>query len=197
MFKQTLFLCLAVFLIQCQKNKPIEKSARWSEEKAWEWHQTNGWMAGTNFNPSTSINQLEFFQEETFDMETIDRELGWSAELGMKLHRVYIHNLLWDQDSLGFLSRLESYLETSNKYNIKTTIVLLDDVWKPEPKLGKQPDPIPFVHNSGLVQAPGAAILGDSLRHKELKNYIKGVVRHFAKDDRIIAWDLYNEPDNN
>ena len=71
------------------KNKPIEKSARWSEEKAWEWHQTNGWMAGTNFNPSTSINQLEFFQEETFDMETIDRELGWSAELGMKLHRVY------------------------------------------------------------------------------------------------------------
>ncbi len=196
MFKQTLFLCLAVFLIQCQKNKPIEKSARWSEEKAWEWHQTNGWMAGTNFNPSTSINQLEFFQEETFDMETIDRELGWSAELGMKLHRVYIHNLLWDQDSLGFLSRLESYLETSNKYNIKTMIVLLDDVWNPEPKLGKQPDPIPFVHNSGWVQAPGVAILGDSLRHKELKNYIKGVVRHFAKDDRIIAWDLYNEPDN-
>ncbi len=174
----------------------MKKSARWSEEKAWEWHQTNGWMAGTNFNPSTSINQLEFFQEETFDMETIDRELGWSAELGMKLHRVYIHNLLWDQDSLGFLSRLESYLETSNKYNIKTMIVLLDDVWNPEPKLGKQPDPIPFVHNSGWVQAPGAAILGDSLRHKELKNYIKGVVRHFAKDDRIIAWDLYNEPDN-
>jgi hypothetical protein len=72
----------------------------------------------------------------------------------------------------------------------------LDDVWNPVPKLGKQPDPIPFVHNSGWVQAPGAAILGDSLRHQEVKNYIKGVLSHFTNDPRVIAWDLYNEPDN-
>jgi hypothetical protein len=74
--------------------------------------------------------------------------------------------------------------------------VLLDDVWDPSPKLGIQPKPIPFVHNSGWVQAPGAEILGDSLRHYELKNYIKGVVQHFANDKRVVAWDLYNEPDN-
>jgi len=196
MLKKTLLLLFALFLVQCQKTQPKIKDSRWSEEKAWEWHRTNGWMAGTNFNPSTSINQLEFFQEATFDLETIERELSWSAELGMKMHRVYIHNLLWDQDSIGFLNRLDRYLEASNKYNIKTMLVLLDDVWNPVPKLGTQPDPVPFVHNSGWVQAPGAAILGDSLRHNELKNYIKGVVRHFAEDDRVVAWDLYNEPDN-
>ena len=74
--------------------------------------------------------------------------------------------------------------------------VLLDDVWHPVPKLGKQPDPVPHVHNSGWVQAPGAAILGDTTRHDELKNYIKGVVKHFANDDRVLVWDVYNEPDN-
>lgn len=193
------FVLLAIFsllFIECQQTLKTPVAERWSEEKAWKWHQENGWMAGTNFNPSTAINQLEFFQEESFDMETIDRELSWSAELGMKMHRVYLHNLLWDQDSLGFINRINAYLETADKYQIKTMLVLLDDVWHPLPKLGKQPDPTPFVHNSGWVQAPGAAILGDSLRHDELKNYIKGVISHFAEDKRVVAWDLYNEPDN-
>lgn len=193
------FCILVIFnllFVQCQQALKTPVAERWSEEKAWKWHQENGWMAGTNFNPSTAINQLEFFQEESFDMETIDRELSWSAELGMKMHRVYLHNLLWDQDSLGFINRINAYLETADKYQIKTMLVLLDDVWHPVPKLGKQPDPTPFVHNSGWVQAPGAAILGDSLRHDELKNYIKGVVSHFAEDKRVVAWDLYNEPDN-
>lgn len=193
------FVLLAIFsllFIECQQTLKTPVAERWSEEKAWKWHQENGWMAGTNFNPSTAINQLEFFQEESFDMETIDRELSWSAELGMKMHRVYLHNLLWDQDSLGFINRINAYLETADKYQIKTMLVLLDDVWHPLPKLGKQPDPTPFVHNSGWVQAPGATILGDSLRHDELKNYIKGVISHFAEDKRVVAWDLYNEPDN-
>ena len=193
------FVLLEIFsllFIQCQQTLKTPVAERWSEEKAWKWHQENGWMAGTNFNPSTAINQLEFFQEESFDMETIDRELSWSAELGMKMHRVYLHNLLWDQDSLGFINRINAYLETADKYQIKTMLVLLDDVWHPLPKLGKQPDPTPFVHNSGWVQAPGATILGDSLRHDELKNYIKGVISHFAEDKRVVAWDLYNEPDN-
>ncbi len=196
--KNTFLLLTTLILLftQCQETIKHPIAQRWTEEKAWEWHRDQDWMAGTNFNPSTAINQLEFFQAETFDLETIDKELSWSAELGMKLHRVYLHNLLWEQDSLGFLSRLDSYLETANKYQIKTLLVLLDDVWHPLPKLGQQPEPTPFVHNSGWVQAPGAAILGDSLRHGELKNYIKGVLSHFAQDPRVVGWDLYNEPDN-
>ena len=195
---KNLFLILTIIflLIKCQNPTLIQTGERWSEERAWEWHDKNGWMAGTNFNPSTAINQLEFFQKETFDLETIDQELRWSAELGMKIHRVYLHNLLWDKDSIGFLKRLNAYLKISEMHQLKTMFVLLDDVWHPLPKLGKQPDPIPFVHNSGWVQAPGAEILGDSLRHDELKNYIKGVVSHFKNDQRVVAWDLYNEPDN-
>ena len=194
--KNFLLLLSIVLLVRFQNPKEAPIGERWSEEKAWEWHNEHGWMAGTNFNPSTAINQLEFFQEETFDLETIDKELRWSAELGMKMHRVYLHNLLWDQDSIGFINRLDTFLKISDSHQIKTMLVLLDDVWHPVPKLGTQPDPIPFVHNSGWVQSPGAEILGDSLRHSELKNYIKGVVSHFANDERVVAWDLYNEPDN-
>ena len=192
-------LILSIFFlifIQCQQTPTSPLNLRWSEERAWDWKEENGWMVGANFNPSTSINQLEFWQEDTYDPKTIERELEWSAELGMNLHRVYLHNLLWDQDSLGFLKRVENYLEIADSKDIKTLFVLLDDCWHPAPKLGKQPDPIPFVHNSQWVQAPGAFILGDSLRHVEVKNYIKGVITHFADDQRVVGWDLYNEPGN-
>ena len=187
---------MSLIFIQCQKSPSPVADYRWTEERAWQWHNENGWMVGTNFNPSTSINQLEFWQEDTYDPETIERELEWSAELGMNMHRVYLHNLLWDQDSIGFLERVDNYLNISESKDIKTLFVLLDDVWHPVPKLGKQPEPIPFVHNSGWVQAPGSEILGDSSRHDELKNYVKGVISHFADDKRVVGWDLYNEPDN-
>lgn len=194
--KQFTIAVIILIFIQCQQNPSSVLDYRWSEERAWEWQKENGWIVGTNFNPSTSINQLEFWQEDTYDPETIERELEWSAELGMNMHRVYLHNLLWDQDSIGFLKRIENYLEISESKGIKTLLVLLDDVWHPIPKLGKQPEPIPFVHNSGWVQAPGSEILGDSLRHGEVKNYIKGIISHFSRDERVIGWDLYNEPDN-
>ncbi len=174
--------------------EPLE--GRWSHDRIWEWYDQQPWFTGTNFNPSTAINQLEFWQEDTWDPQTIEKELAWSAELGFNLHRVYLHNLLWEQDSVGFLQRLEEYLTMADNHGIGTLFVLLDDVWHPVPKLGTQPEPQPHLHNSGWVQAPGAEILGDSSRHDELKGYIKGVISKFGSDPRVICWDLYNEPDN-
>ncbi len=202
--KRVLLMILAILAITCKdvKNKETRseettKNAKpWSKQKTWDWYSEQPWLVGANFNPSTSINQLEFWQEDTFDSETINRELKWSADLGMNLHRVYLHNLLWKQDSVGFLDRLDTYLSLAEAYYIKTMFVLLDDVWHPIPKLGKQPEPIPHVHNSGWVQAPGAEILADTTRHQELESYIKGVTGHFANDERVLLWDVYNEPDN-
>lgn len=202
--KKILFIVIVILTFSCAEKKKETKSEenktivaeRWTKEQAWEWYDKQPWLVGANFNPSSSINQLEFWQADTFDAETIDRELMWSAELGMNLHRVYLHNLLWEQDSLGFLNRMDKYLRIADSYGIKTMFTLLDDVWHPIPKLGKQPEPIPHVHNSGWVQAPGAEILGDTTRHNELKSYIKGVMNHFSSDDRVLVWDVYNEPDN-
>lgn len=200
-----LWFCLLLLLsFACGEKKVKEKEKqilektgqRWSTEKAWDWYDKQPWYLGANFNPSSSINQLEFWQEDTFDPETIDRELKWSEELGMNLHRVYLHNLLWEKDSIGFLNRLEIYLNLAQKHKIKTMFVLLDDVWHPVPKPGVQPEPVPHIHNSGWVQSPGTEILGDTTRHHELEPYIKGVMRHFANDNRVLVWDVYNEPDN-
>lgn len=156
-FLFVLGLCLGSCGTEAKKepaDKTVPRPTVWSSEKAWEWYEEQPWLVGTNFNPSTAINQLEFWQADSFDEATIDRELAWSAELGMNLHRVYLHNLLWSQDSLGFLKRLDRYLEIADGHGIKTMFVLLDDVWHPVPQLGEQPKPVPHLHNSGWVQAP-------------------------------------------
>tara|TARA_X000000950_G_scaffold117598_1_gene147357 strand:+ start:1896 stop:3077 length:1182 start_codon:yes stop_codon:yes gene_type:complete len=181
-------------MIQCQNSNFQQVSSRWSEEKIWNWYNNQPWLIGTNFITSSSINQLEFWQEKTFDPDLIDKELKLSASIGMNTHRVFLHDLLWQQDSMGFLSRIDKFLEISHKNGIKTLLVFFDDVWHPMPKLGKQPEPIPHVHNSGWVQSPGAKILYDSLSHNKLKSYVKGIIGKFANDQRVLGWDLYNEP---
>ncbi len=168
----------------------------WTKEQANAWYSKQPWLVGCNFIPSTAINELEMFQAETFDTATINRELGWAASIGMNTVRVYLHDLLWKQDAAGFQKRLNMFLEIASRHHIKAVFVLFDSCWDPFPKLGKQRDPKPFVHNSGWVQSPGYEALKDSTEYPRLEAYVKGVVSAFANDERILAWDLWNEPDN-
>lgn len=189
--------CVAGLIVGCTAQKDQSPAAQWTVEQAHEWGQDHGWLVGCNFSPSTAINQLEMWQADTFDLETIDRELGWAQDLGFNSIRVYLHDLLWKQDAEGFLARMDTFLDIANKHGIGVMFVLLDACWDPVPELGTQRDPRPHLHNSGWVQSPGKAILSDPTRHNELKAYIQGVITYFREDQRIYAWDLFNEPDNN
>jgi len=168
---------------------------RWSKERAERWHNNTGWLVGCNFTPSTAGNQLEMWQAGSFDPETIQRELGWAADLGMNVVRVYLHDLLFKDDSEAFLARLAHVLDLAQKHGISVMPVLFDGVWHPSPKLGAQPEPKPRLHNSIWVQSPGSRILQDRSLWPQLKPYVQGVIRRFAGDSRIVAWDLFNEPD--
>lgn len=168
----------------------------WTKEQAKEWYAKQGWLVGADFLPSTAINQLEMFQAESFDTATIDKELGWAEGIGMNTMRVYLHDLLFQQDSAGFIKRLDTFLDITKKHNIKPVLVLFDSCWDPFPKLGKQRDPKPGVHNSGWVQNPGFEALKDSTQYPRLERYVKGTVSAFANDDRVLMWDIWNEPDN-
>jgi len=169
---------------------------QWTKEKANEWYKHQPWLAGCNFIPGTAINQLEMWQKETFDLPTIDRELGWAQDIGFNLIRVFLHNLLWEEDKQGFKERINKFLEVCDKHKIKVMFVLFDDCWDKNPQLGKQREPRKGVHNSGWVQAPGETILNDSIQWNRLADYEKDILISFSNDYRILIWDLYNEPGN-
>ncbi len=172
------------------------KGARWSPEQAHEWYRAQGWLVGANYVPSNAINQIEMWQAATFDPKRIDQELGWAKGFGMNTMRVFLHDALWEQDREGFKQRIDAFLAIAARHGIKPMLVLFDSCWDPAPKLGPQHPPTPGVHNSGWVQGPGAAILDDPSRYPMLQAYVNDIVGHFRNDDRILAWDVWNEPDN-
>jgi hypothetical protein len=169
---------------------------RWTEGAANEWYAKQPWLVGSNYIPATAINELEMWQADTFDPQRIDKELGWAESIGLNTMRVFLHDLLWKQDAEGFQKRVDTFLEIASKHHIKPLFVLFDSCWDPNPHLGKQHEPTPGVHNSGWVQSPGIKALEDPAQYPRLQAYVKGVVGAFGHDQRVLGWDVWNEPDN-
>jgi len=170
------------------------QTGRWTEQKANAWYAQQPWLVGSNYVPESAINQLEMWQEATFNPAEIDKEFSWAEAMGMNTMRIFLHDLLWEQDAVGFQKRMDQFLTIASRHHIRPMFVLFDSCWDPLPHLGPQHPPIPGVHNSGWVQSPGAAALGDAGQYPRLKEYVHGVVGAFAKDERILAWDVWNEP---
>ena len=171
-------------------------NSQWTSQKAWDWYNRQPWLVGCNFIPSTAINQLEMWQAETFDLDTITRELSWAGSLGMNTVRTYLHDLLWRSDPAGFKERINRFLDAASRQNIRPLLVIFDDCWNPEFSLGKQPAPKPGTHNSGWVQSPGSKVVTDASDWGRLEEYVHGLLEAFSQDERILLWDLYNEPGN-
>lgn len=176
---------------------PAQQAAqRWTPQSAKDWYAHEPWLVGSNYIPAYAVNELEMWQAETFDPKRIDTELGWAEDLGMTTMRVFLHDLLWKQDSEGFKKRIDTFLAICARHKIKPLFVLFDSCWDPNPHLGPQPEPRPGIHNSRWLQSPGAAALEDPSQYPRLEAYVEGVVGAFGKDDRVLGWDIWNEPDN-
>jgi hypothetical protein len=172
------------------------QSKRWSEARANEWYAKQPWLVGANYIPSDAINQLEMFQATTWNPKLNDKELGLAESVGMNTVRVFLQDQLWSQDSDGFTKRLDEFLAIAANHHIRPILVLFDSCWDPNPVLGPQHPPVPGVHNSGWVQSPGRRELSDSSYEPKLRLYVQGILGAFANDSRVLAWDVWNEPDN-
>ncbi|MGV0739854.1 1,4-beta-xylanase [Mycobacterium syngnathidarum] len=199
--KIPLVLAAAAALPQALAPLPVIPRAtaapgQWPVERANAWYQAQGWLVGTNFITSNAINQIEMFSAGTYDARRINSELQACRLLGFNTVRVFLHDLLWAQDRAGFQSRLANFVGIAARQGIKPLFVFFDSCWDPNPQLGAQRAPTPGVHNSGWVQSPGAQRIDDPRYRPVLRDYVVGVMSQFRNDDRVLGWDLWNEPDN-
>jgi TonB family protein len=174
----------------------ISLPERWSEERAKKWYKKQPWLVGADYLPSDAINQLEMFQAATWNPTLNDRELALGESIGMNTMRVFLQDQLWQQDPDGFKQRLDAFLTIASRHHIRPILVLFDSCWDPIPHLGPQHAPVPGVHNSGWVQSPGTNELANRSYEPKLEAYVKGIVGAFANDPRVLAWDIWNEPDS-
>ncbi|MCV7417504.1 cellulase family glycosylhydrolase [Mycolicibacterium litorale] len=172
------------------------ETGRWSAERAHTWYRSQGWLVGANYITSNAVNQLEMFQAATFDRRRIDSELLLARRIGLNTVRVFLHDQLWAQDRNGFARRLAQFVAIAARHGIRPLFVLFDSCWDPFPKLGRQQPPRPGVHNSRWVQSPGAEYIADPRYRHVMRDYVTGVLKQFRNDERVLGWDLWNEPDN-
>ncbi|HEY0411660.1 MAG TPA: 1,4-beta-xylanase [Allosphingosinicella sp.] len=185
--------------LQAQPARPagVASGQRWTPAEARAWHARQPWLTGANYIPASAINELEMWQAATFDPDRIDRELGWAQrKFAMNTMRVFLHDLAWQEDPEGLKRRMDRFLAIAARHGIRPVFVLFDSCWDPDPKIGPQHPPIAGVHNSGWLQSPGRADLLDPRNDARFRAYVEDVVGTFAKDPRVLAWDVWNEPDN-
>ena len=190
-----LITTILILLVASASFAQSPKSNVWTREKANTWYANHKWISGADFIPSTAINQLEMWQADTFDPTTIDRELGYAEGIGFNAMRVFLHSMAWQQDPKGFKERVGRYLSIADKHHIQTIFVFMDDCWNPDAKTGKQPEPKTGIHNSGWLQDPGNRIKNAD-EMDLLQKYVTDVLTTFKHDNRILLWDLFNEPGN-
>ena len=184
-------LCLAFFGTVALAAEP---AGRWSAQQAWGWMDGRK-VYGFNYNVRTAVNDIEQWQATTFDLKTIDQEFGWAEKIGYTSVRVFLSHTVWLDDPPGFRQRLGQFLDTAHRRGQSVMPVLFSD-GEYTGHVGPQPDPVPGVHNSRAAVAPGFRVALDPQQWPPLKAFVRDIVGSFRSDDRIIAWDVYNEPGN-
>jgi plasmid stabilization system protein ParE len=145
-----------------------------------------------NYVPSNAVNATQMWLD--LDAPTIDRELGFAEELGLNSIRIFVQYLVHEDDAAALLERFATLLDLAEGHGLSVLPVLFDDCWLPEPFLGEQaPEPRPGRHNPYWQASPGTRRRGLEFR-PALRRYVEDFLHTFGRDPRIVAWDLYNEP---
>ncbi len=149
-------------------------------------------IRGANYVPSDAVSDTQQWAE--FDAGIVDRELGFAEGLGLNSVRVFLQYLVYEDDPTGMLARFETFLDLAEKHRLSVMPVLFDDCFGPEPGLGRQTGEVqPGAHNPWWQSSPGRSRMGQGYRPK-LRRYVDDFLSAFGRDQRVVAWDLYNEP---
>ena len=134
-----------------------QSTAAGPKRMCWRWYEQVGPIVGCNFLPSTAINSTEMWQADSFDPDTIDRELGWARQAGYNSIRVFLQYIVWKDDPEGLKQRIDQFLAIAAGHGISVMLVPFCDCRfsGKEPYLGKQDDPVPGKPNGGWVPSPG------------------------------------------
>lgn len=181
---------------------------QWSKERVWEWYNNRPWIRGCNFMGSDVVNWLDMWQEYGFEekLETADREIALLAETGYNAIRTLLFYPIWKEDYEGCMERLDRYLAMLDKHGVKAVLVLGNDcqVTKDNPfcflKSGPQSNDWGYhggrkrSQHSTLSTEPGYWLIDDE--PEEVYAWVRDILESHKNDERVLIWDLYNEPGN-
>lgn len=183
---------------------------KWTKERVWDWYNKEPWIRGCNFMGSDCANRIDQWQEEGFEQRLIvaDRELKLAADTGLNAIRILPEYAVYREDPAGFYQRFERYLDTAAKYGIRAMLTLGNDclLSYDDPNSHLKPGPQHYdwgyhggrkrSQHSSLNAEPGWCFLDDPEERDKVYQWVGDMITRYRTDERVVVWDLYNEPGN-
>ncbi len=180
---------------------------KWTCEQANEWYARQGWLRGCNFIGSDCVNRLDMWQKHGAEQKlaTAERELALCQKIGFNTVRLWANFDVYYAEPESYMEIFDKYIELCGKYGQKVMVVLAHeedlprgDVFVPK-KMGEQA--------YALGEHQGRIPMSEEEKAKEPKHYmeypelremylemVRRTVRKYAKDERVLCWNIYNEP---
>ncbi|MEE8452095.1 MAG: family 16 glycoside hydrolase [Thermoguttaceae bacterium] len=154
-------------------------------------HDTSTWV-GSNYTPAYCVNAVQLWHD--FRPDVIDKELAAAEKyFGLTTLRVYLHNIPYDAEKEEFLDRIEQFLVICDRHGIRPGFTFFDDCWNHEGVTLESPPPVKGRHNGRWAACPQDVERTDANLPK-FKAYIQDVIRPHREDDRVLWWEIFNEP---
>lgn len=182
---------------------------KWSKEKAWEWYNSRPWIRGCNYMSADCANRVDQWQEYGFSerFETTKKELILMRETGYNSIRIIPEFTVWEKEHDGFLERFENYIALAAENGISCMVVLGNDCCPPKEEalkrmeLGEQHVDWGYhggrrVSQHGHFEGAGYSVLDELEYAKKYYEFVSEIVEKYKNDERIIIWDVFNEPGN-
>ncbi|MBR3222995.1 MAG: cellulase family glycosylhydrolase [Kiritimatiellae bacterium] len=186
------------------------RTGPWTKEQAWKWYRAQPWMRGCNYMPASAANRVDQWQElgseERF--KEVERELALAESIGFNTLRIIIEEqgfAVWYAEHDGFMERFERYLQIMERHKMRAIVVLGNDCSRPKeiwsfPKTG--PQPCDWGYHGGRKRSqhgsfPGAVgytCMDDPGLRERFFAMCEEVMTKYRADQRIVFWDLWNEP---
>lgn len=179
---------------------------QWTVEEANTWYRKYPWIRGTNFLPSNCSSRLDMWQSYHLKehLECSDRELALAEQIGFNSVRLWLNfDVYYSEGKETFLDILEKYICLCAKHHQSVMLCLAyeEDLHElpfvPKP-LGEQPI-YPATHFNRPKEKEGKPSWRHYLEipetHDLFIEMVTEVVRKYRDDERIIVWNVWNEPD--
>ncbi len=180
---------------------------KWTEEKANEWYKTKGWLRGCNFIPSVCANRADMWQ--AYDCErhfaVAEKELKLCKEIGFNTIRIFLEFNVWLAEHDSFMANLERFITLADSLGISILMGLTSEAQLPRggsyipKKLGEQEYAWGYHQGRWPLTEEQKALTPYHFAElpevsEKFYEMVREVVGKYAQDNRIIVWNVYNEP---
>lgn len=182
-------------------------TGRWSDERIWDWYNAKPWIRGCNFIGSDCANRIDQWQsyrcEERF--ATADKELALAEGIGFNSIRVLIEYDVWNQEHDNFMANLERHISIADSHNMTVMLVMSNECCVPKEAykptvLGEQHYDLGYHGGRKISPHQGGdetySIIDEPEIAEKYLQMVKEIITKYKDDERVIAWNLMNEPGN-